>query len=130
MPGQAASVALRVSVQAPPGSDPERLEDMTLRLQREIRSLDVQSVERVSAGPLPAGAKSGAAVEIGALAISIGPKLVEEFFGLIKSWVSRPGNAGTKITVGVEGGGTITVDAGAKLTPEQIRGLIREMKRK
>lgn len=119
-----ALVTFKLYVQPPSGADDDRRDVMTRRLQREIRDLNVDRVERVDAGPLPAGAKSAGAFALGEIAVTLGPAVVQQLFSVIQSWLSRPAHAGTSIQVEIEGR-KVTIDHKGKMTPEQIQELVR-----
>ena len=53
------------------GADPARLEELTGRLRSELLDLDVNDVERVSAGNAPEGSKAIELAAVGALIVTM-----------------------------------------------------------
>ena len=76
------------------GSDPERLDELTTRLREELLNLDVEDVEKVSAGdaPAPDGSRAIELAAIGALlvtAAAIGPSDHQVVINTIREWLKR-----------------------------------------
>jgi hypothetical protein len=69
-------------------ADPEDLDRATRRLRTELQELPIESASLV-AGETPAGAKSGDAITLGALAVSLAPVVVPAFVDFLKSWMAR-----------------------------------------
>ena len=86
------------------GADPARLEELTTRLRSELLDLDVNDVERVSAGNAPEGSKAIELAAVGALIVTMeqsGP-LLAKVVSNIREWLKRdpePTRA-VKITLG------------------------------
>jgi len=72
-----------------PGLDASGLANLTSRLRGQILQLDVDSAERRTADPAPAGAKSDELVSFTELAINLAPVVVPELVRLVTSWLSR-----------------------------------------
>jgi hypothetical protein len=86
------------------GSDPARLDELTSRLREELLDLDVDDVERVSAGEAPAGTRAIELAAIGALLVTMQQSgvLVAKVVNTIREWLKRdpePTRA-VKITLG------------------------------
>ena len=86
------------------GSDPARLDELTNRLREELLDLDVDDVERVSAGEAPAGTRAIELAAIGALLVTMQQSgvLVAKVVNTIREWLKRdpePTRA-VKITLG------------------------------
>jgi hypothetical protein len=84
---RAATFSLRVRDD---GADPERLEQLTARLRRDLQELDVESVEPAPAGQAPEGARAGDLVELGTLLVSMStaPAVLGAFVAGLRSWLS------------------------------------------
>ncbi|GAA1758450.1 hypothetical protein [Luedemannella helvata] len=74
------------------GLDAEGVADLTAELRREILNTDISSAVPSAGGKAPGGAKSGGLIEIGGLAITLAPVVVESLIGVISSWLSRQPN--------------------------------------
>jgi hypothetical protein len=86
------------------GSDPARLDELTNRLREELLDLDVDDVERVSAGEAPAGTRAIELAAIGALLVTMQQSgvLVAKVVNTVREWLKRdpePTRA-VKITLG------------------------------
>jgi hypothetical protein len=66
---QPATVHVEVGLEAE--SDAEELAELTARLQRQLRQLDVDAVDRPSEGPAPAGAKGPELLALGTLLVTL-----------------------------------------------------------
>lgn len=86
------------------GADPARLEELTTRLRSELLDLDVNDVERVSAGDAPDGSRAIELAAVGALIVTMEQSgaLVAKVVSTIREWLKRdpePSRA-VKITLG------------------------------
>ena len=86
------------------GADPARLEELTTRLRSELLDLDVNDVERVSAGEAPDGSRAIELAAVGALLVTMEQSgaLVAKVVSTIREWLKRdpePTRA-VKITLG------------------------------
>jgi hypothetical protein len=100
-----------------PGSDSEELDRLAIQLRRRLLELDVDSVERISAGEAPPGTRAVEIAVVGALLLTMAksPELLSAVGGLVHSWVDgRPG-ATVEMTLG---GDSIKIP-GTALSPEQ-----------
>jgi hypothetical protein len=73
--------------------DEQQLDAMTTSLRRQLLELDVETVERVAAGPAPEGAKAIETLALGALVVKLVARreTLAGVAGLIRSWLgSRP----------------------------------------
>jgi len=82
-------------------SDSEELQELTRQLQFEIGQLHVDSIEKVSAGQIPEGAKSADWAEIGQMVVTLSPVIIPPLFDLLKSWINRQPSVPVKIKVKV-----------------------------
>lgn len=69
MSDQPATVRVEVGLESE--SDAEELADLTARLQRQLRQLEVDAVERPSEGPAPSGAKGPELLALGTLLVTL-----------------------------------------------------------
>ncbi|WP_117210512.1 effector-associated constant component EACC1 [Allorhizocola rhizosphaerae] len=73
-----------------PDMDDSGVADLTRRLRRELIDSGVDDVSPLhNAEPAPQGAKSGEALALGALAVSIAPIAATALFDIIASWLQR-----------------------------------------
>jgi hypothetical protein len=72
-----------------PGADVESVQGLALELRRAILDADVDDVRPAIADATPAGAKSGAALAVGALVVTLAPTVVEGLMAVVSSWLSR-----------------------------------------
>jgi hypothetical protein len=63
--------------------------ELAQRLYAELRDVDFIDVSKIAESVLPAGAKSGGAVVLGALAVTIVPPVVAQFVDVVCSWLRR-----------------------------------------
>ena len=73
----------------PENDDPDEVDLATRRLRTELQDLPVESVSLAEAGQLPAGAKAGDPVTIGALTLSLAPVVIPALMAFLRSWMSR-----------------------------------------
>ena len=78
------SAELLISLSFDDGSS-EELQELTHQLQSEIEQLHIDSIEKVSAGDLPEGAKSADWTEIGQMVVTLAPIIIPPLFDLLKS---------------------------------------------
>lgn len=79
------------------GGDAEELDELTRELKAEIESLDVESVDGISAGRMPTGTKSTDWAMIGQLVVTLTPSVIPPLIALLKSWVERKPSTPVKI---------------------------------
>ncbi len=82
--------------------DRERADEDVQYLISELSQLDVDRIERASAGAAPEGTRAGGAVELGALLVAVGGSgaVLPMLVGLVRDWVSRRGSGSVKLTIG------------------------------
>jgi hypothetical protein len=80
---------------------PLELENLTAAVRRELLQLDVQSVERVSAGPAPEGAKGIELAALGALIVNMSKAtpVLGQVIEVIQAWAARSPNRTVKLTL-------------------------------
>lgn len=81
--------------------DASELDALTRQLRMELQDLDVDSIERVSAGSAPEGTKAVDIELIGQMMVQLAPAVVPPLFELLKSWVERKPSTPVKIRVKV-----------------------------
>jgi hypothetical protein len=96
---------------AEPGTDAERVDDLTQRLMRDLRDLGVEYVERPSGGPVQEGAKAADAFTWGALALAAAPTFLPQLVQFLQAWTLR----GEKRTVKIKTPAGVEVE----FTPEK-----------
>lgn len=98
---------------------PLELEELTAAMRRELLQLDVQSVDRVSAGPPPDGAKGIELAELGALIVSIGKAtpVLGQVVSVIEAWAARSPNRTVKLTLD---GDTLELDGVSEREQRQV----------
>ncbi|MGK5682684.1 hypothetical protein [Actinoplanes sp. URMC 104] len=72
-----------------PGADAESVQDLAFDLRRAILDTDVDDVRPATAHAAPAGAKSGTALTVGALVVTLAPTVMEGLMAVVASWLSR-----------------------------------------
>lgn len=72
-----------------PGADAESVQDLVIDLRRALLETAVDDVRPASAAVAPAGAKSGTALTVGVLVVTLGPAVVESVMTVLSSWLSR-----------------------------------------
>jgi hypothetical protein len=94
---------IRLDVTLQDGDDLE-LEQAVVRLQSELRRLPIDSVERVTAGEAPPGAKAADLAVAAALVVDVGQSLdaVKALASEIARWVSRPRGRTVRVTLGTD----------------------------
>jgi hypothetical protein len=75
-------IGVRVVV---PGADPESVQDLVVDLRRAILDTEVEDVRPAAADATPAGAKSGAALAVGALVVTLLPTVMEGLTTVVSS---------------------------------------------
>ena len=92
---------LEINLQIDEDVSPLEMEELTAAIRRELLQLDVESVDRVSAGPAPAGARGIELAEIGALVVSLGKAtpVLGQIVSVIQAWAARSPNRTVKLTL-------------------------------
>jgi hypothetical protein len=63
--------------------------DLRRRLCEELLAVDVDDVRPLDASAPPPGAKGGAAIVVGALAVSLAPVVMPRLIDVLASWLGR-----------------------------------------
>jgi hypothetical protein len=96
---------------AEPGTDAERVDELTQRLMRDLRDLGAEYVERPSGGPTQEGAKGADVFTWGALALGAAPTFLPQLVQFLQAWTLR----GEKRTVKIKTPAGVEVE----FTPEK-----------
>jgi hypothetical protein len=80
---------------------PLELDELTARLQRELSGLEVESVDRVSTGPAPDGARGIDLAAVGVLLVNLGKAtpVLGQVVEVIQAWANRGPNRTVKLTI-------------------------------
>jgi hypothetical protein len=97
-----AQVNLRI---AEDGADPQRLDEVTGMLRRELLDLDVEDVRRSTAGPAPDGSRALDAATVGALVVTLGQTATGLAPGVaaVRAWLSRGGGVRRTVKIEIDG---------------------------
>jgi hypothetical protein len=80
---------------------PDELDEVVRRLRSDLAELDVQSVDLVRDGQVPAGAKSAEAVTLGSLAVVLLPSVLPKVVEFLQTWFLRGENRRVKLKLQV-----------------------------
>ena len=105
-------------------SDAERLDTLTTYLQRDLRELGVDSVERPTAGATPEGAK-GDPFTLGALALVVVPVLLPQLLEFLQAWSLRGEQRRVKIKL--PDGTEVEFTPKDRMSGDQIAALITQL---
>jgi hypothetical protein len=105
-------------------ADAEQLDDLTVRLMRDLRELGAESVERLAGEEVPEGAK-GDSFTIGALALVAVPAVLPSLVNFLQAWSLRGDSRRVKIKTasGVE----IEFTPEKKLSRQDLLELVAEL---
>jgi len=67
----------------------EDIDQMTRQLLSELRDTDVESAELAKGGSAPAGTKSGDAVTLGSIVMTVLPTVLPAIIGMVQTWATR-----------------------------------------
>jgi len=85
------------------GDDVSQLEldELTAKMRNELLQLDVASVDRLSTGPAPDGAKGVDLAAVGALIVSISKAtpVLGQVVEILQAWAAREPNRTVKVTI-------------------------------
>jgi hypothetical protein len=81
------------------GADAGELDGLTRQLRTEIQDLPIDSIEHVSEGSAPEGAKAVEAVAIGLMAVKLAPAVLPPLVALLTSWINRKPTTPVEMTV-------------------------------
>ena len=104
--------------------DTERLDEMTVRLMRDLRDLGIESVERPSGGPVPEGGK-GDAVTLGALALVAVPTFLPKLVEFLQTWSLR--GEGSIVNIKTPAGLEVEFTPEKKLSEAELLALVEKL---
>ena len=117
-------VELNIEISASDATE-EDLDRMTRQLLSELRETDVESAELAKGEEAPQGAKSGEAVNLGSIAISVLPTVLPAIVGLVQAWAARGQGRNVKFK-GRVGGAVIEFEGSA----EELQKLLASLEGK
>jgi hypothetical protein len=92
--------ALRVEIGLDPDAgDVVELDAQTTRLRNELLQLDVDSVDRPTAGSAPEGTRAVDVAALGTLLIAAAPELITQVVRSISDWFTRSHSHSVKLTL-------------------------------
>jgi hypothetical protein len=97
-----AGITLQV---AEDGADPQRVDDVTGLLRRELLQLDVADVRRPAGGDAPEGSRAFDVAALGVLVVTLGHTVtgLREVVWAVRAWLGRGGDAGRTVRIEVAG---------------------------
>jgi hypothetical protein len=100
LPGGELALSVRLAQE---GVDPERLQELTAALRRELLDLGVEEARLARHGSAPAGTKAGETMTIGMLLLTLASSpLLAEVVHVVGEWVKRDGNRSATLRRGDE----------------------------
>jgi hypothetical protein len=92
---------LEISLRVDDDISPLEMEELTAGMRRQLLQLDVKSVDRVSGGPAPNGAKGIELAALGALIVNLGKAtpVLGQVIDVIQAWAARSPNRTVKVTI-------------------------------
>lgn len=107
-------------------ADSERLEQMTARLRRELRELDVDAVEPERAGQAPIGARAGELAELGTLLVNAttAPAVLGAVVTTIRAWLRHQSQRSVEMEF--PGGRVVITGRSSSAELERIAALVRD----
>jgi hypothetical protein len=109
------------------GGDAAELDELTRQLRTEVEELNVDSVERVSAGAAPQGTKALDMAAIGQMAVTLAPVVIPPLFDLLKSWVARKPSTPVKVRVKVGKRTAYLEYDPTQTSPKELEALIKTL---
>jgi hypothetical protein len=94
------SLTLRLELMLGEDAGAEEVDAAAGDLLRELRELDVDSVERPSGGPAPAGSRALEVAALGALVVKLGQGAVGPLARVLQDWLARRSGRSVKLTLG------------------------------
>jgi hypothetical protein len=103
---EAEPVDLCVKIESADSNDEER-DRLARLLLKEIRELNVETVEPAKGGPVPERAKSGEAFLAGAVAMTLLPSVLPPLVALLQDWTARVRTQHRSLTLEFSSGGQL-----------------------
>ena len=107
-------------------ADPERLDELTGRLLRDLRELGAESVERPSGGVTPEGAK-GDTFTLGALALVAVPAFLPKLVEFLQAWSLRGESQGRRVKIKTPAGLEVEFTPEKKLSQAELVALVENL---
>jgi hypothetical protein len=127
MPAETNSSTLYLQVDTKADIAPEQLDHLVRQLRRDISELEVESVEPVRIGALPAGAKSADALALGSLAVVLLPSLLPKLIDFLQNWLLRGENQNVKLKLQVAGNAVEVEYAPSTMSAADIQRLVGKL---
>ncbi len=89
-------LTLRIELDAGKQAGPEERDEVARALRRDLLELDVDAVER-PVRPAPDGARSGEAIVLGTLLVTLAPQLLTSACAVIEGWIKRRGERSVEL---------------------------------
>ncbi len=105
-------------------ADPDRLDDLTRYLMRDLRDLGVESVKRLPGEVAPPHAK-GIGSDSMTLGVVAAPSFLPNVFGLLQSWSRRAPDRKIKITM--PDGTIVEFTAEKELSPAELAAYVKTL---
>lgn len=92
---------LVINIDSKTNDDDEQLEQLTLQLKEELRELDVDKVDFVGKGNVPAGAKGEDITAWGSLFVTLAASggILPNVISTIQSWLTRHENRSIRLKI-------------------------------
>jgi Effector Associated Constant Component 1 len=86
------------------GAGPERMDELVLDLQADLRQLDLDEVRRAPVGPPPPGSRGGAVASLTELILTTAGTagVASAVTQMVVAWVQRGGSRKAEVTVGTK----------------------------
>lgn len=105
-------------------ADAERLDELTIRLMRDLRDLGVESVERPPGKAVPKRGK-GDPFTLGALALVAVPAMLPKLVEFVQAWSLR--GESRKLTIKTPAGLEVAFTPEKKLTEAELLALVERL---
>jgi hypothetical protein len=107
---------LEIQLEVDDDLSPYEFDELTAALQRELLQLDVDSVDRVSAGPAPDGSRGVDLAALGALIVQVGKSapILGQVVDVIQAWAARAPDRTVEVKIGDD-----TIKLGGLSEPDQ-----------
>jgi hypothetical protein len=105
-------------------ADPEQLDELTVRLMRDLRDLGVESVERPTGKAAPEGAK-GDPFTLGALALVAAPAILPKLVEFLQAWSLR--SESRKVKVKTPAGLEVEFTPEKKMSEAELLALVAKL---
>ena len=118
MPDESAQLIVRINLE---DKDDEQLDRLTRQFRNEVRDLDVESAEFVSAGPAPEGTMGLDPIVLGAIAVTVGPTVLTKFLEFLHAWSMRHQSQTVEVEIQNEEGAAVKVKVPVTMSKVEAR---------